>query len=236
MHDYILNYTGRTAEVSPFTFSYYALKNVPIVDVIIAYNCPLSGNTYVLVCHNALFVSSMTHNFIPLFILRETNIVVNEVPKSQSPDPYETTHSICFPDSEFCIALSLRSIFSYFLTRKPTREELVSTEDILVMTPQGQNWDPNSDVYALNEENIIDWEGNMIKPRHWTRIIIEYLPEIDNAMIASAIISESESETIDNTINDTRPISKLSGFNECMNFKKFLRQCACRPIKHIEHL
>ena len=60
------------------------------------------------------------------------------------------------------------------------------------MTPQGQNWDPNSDAYALNEENMIDWEGNMIKPCHRTQIIIEDLPEIDNSKIASAIISASE--------------------------------------------
>ena len=96
------------------------------------------------------------------------------------------------------------------------REELVSTEDIFVMTPQGQTWDLNSDVYALNKENMIVWEGNMIKPRHWTRIIIEDLPEIDNAIISSAIISASESKTIDNTIDDTRLISKPSNFNECM--------------------
>ena len=56
----------------------------------------------------------------------------------------------------------------------------------------------------------------MIEPRHRTRIIIEDLPEIDNAMIASAIISASESKTIDNTIDDTIHIAKPSDFNECM--------------------
>ena len=101
MHAYILNNTGRTSEVSPFTSSYETLKNVPIVDAIIAYDCPFSGKTYLLVCHNALFVSSMTHNLIPPFILREANIIVNDVPKIPSPDPDKTTHSICFPDSEF---------------------------------------------------------------------------------------------------------------------------------------
>ena len=84
------------------------------------------------------------------------------------------------------------------------------------MTPQGQNWDPNSDVYALNKENMIDWEGNMIDPRHQTRIIIEDLPEIDNAMIASAIIYASESKNIDNAIYNTRTIAKPSYFNECI--------------------
>ena len=87
MHSYILNYTGRTAEVIPFTSSYEAQKNFPIVDAIIAYHCPLSGKTYLLVFHNDLFVSSMKNNLILPFILGETNIVVNEVPKIKIPDP-----------------------------------------------------------------------------------------------------------------------------------------------------
>ena len=93
------------------------MENVPIVDAIIVYDFTFHGKTYLLVCHNALFVSSMTHNLIPPFILRETNIIVNGVLKIQSPDPDETTHSIWFPDSGFRIALSLRDIFSYFFTR-----------------------------------------------------------------------------------------------------------------------
>ena len=70
MHAYILNYTGRIAEVIPFTSSYDALKNAPIVDAIIAYDYLFSGKTYMLVYHNALYVSSMTHNLILRFILR----------------------------------------------------------------------------------------------------------------------------------------------------------------------
>ena len=112
MNAYILNYKDCTAEVSSFTSSYYALKNAPIIDAIIAYNCLFSGKTYLMVYHNYLFVSLMTHNLISPFILIEANNFVNDVPKIQSPDPDETTHSIWFPDSEFRITLSLRGIFS----------------------------------------------------------------------------------------------------------------------------
>ena len=99
MQSYILNYAGRTDEVRLFTLSYDALKNVPIVDAIILYNCPFSGKIYLLVFHNSLFVSLMTHNLIPPFIFREANIFVNNVPKIYSPDLDETTHYIWFPDS-----------------------------------------------------------------------------------------------------------------------------------------
>ena len=168
IHAYIIYYTGRTAEVSPFTSSYYALKNVPILDAIIVYKFPLSVKTHLLVYHNSLFFSLMTHNLISLFILREANIVVNDVPKIYIPDPGDKTHSIWFPDSKFSIASSLQGIFSYLLTCKPKIKELVFSEDVLVMTPQIQSCNPNSDVYAQNEENMIDWEGNMIKLHHWT--------------------------------------------------------------------
>ena len=94
----------------------------------------------------------MTHNLIPPFILREANIVVNDVPKIRSPDPDDTTHYIWFPDTNFLYYFIFVRIFSYILTHKPTIEELVSSEDVMVMTPQSQNWDPNYDVYAQNKE------------------------------------------------------------------------------------
>ena len=56
---YMINYSGKTAEVSLFTLSYDALKNVPLVDAIIAYDCQYSGKTYLLVLTNALLINTM---------------------------------------------------------------------------------------------------------------------------------------------------------------------------------
>ena len=109
-----------------------------------------------LVCHNALYVSSMTHNLIPPFIMRKANLIVDDILKIQVTDPDGTDHSIWFADTEFRITLSLRGIFSYFPTRKPTRSELEVVDDVLVLTPQGQTWDPHSVVYESNGENMID--------------------------------------------------------------------------------
>ena len=197
---FIINNTGKTAEVSPFTSSYDALKNVPIVDAIIAFDCPITNKAYLLVCHNALYVSSMIHNLIPPFIMREANLVVNDIPKIQVDNPDETDHSIWFADAEFRITLSLQGIFSYFPSRKPTQSELEAVEDVLVLTPQGQTWDPHSTVYEDNEENMVDWEGNMIESRHRTRIIVDELSNANDAMVASIMISKIESKIIDDNI------------------------------------
>ena len=84
------------------------------------------------------------------------------------------------------------------------------------MTPQIQNWDTNYDVYVQNEKNMIDWECNMIEPLHWTQIMIEDLPEVDDAIIFSDVISASKSILIDNTIETNKTIAKPPDFDECM--------------------
>ena len=55
-HAYILNTSGRTAQVSLFTHEYEALKEVPIVDAAVAYDCPYTNNMYILVFQNTLSV------------------------------------------------------------------------------------------------------------------------------------------------------------------------------------
>lgn len=80
-HADILNTSGRTAQVSPFTPDYEALKEVPIVDALDAYDCPYTNKLYILVFHNALSILSMNHNWTPLFIPREAGLHVNDTPK-----------------------------------------------------------------------------------------------------------------------------------------------------------
>jgi len=49
--------------------------------------------------------------------------------------------------------------FSYFVSRRPKNAELEEC-NVLLMTPGGPR-NSHSDVYARNEENMMDWEGNM---------------------------------------------------------------------------
>ena len=51
----ILNDTGRTASVNPFTLVYEAL-NIKIVDAAVTYTCPYVNKTYLLVIKNVLYV------------------------------------------------------------------------------------------------------------------------------------------------------------------------------------
>ena len=77
----IINDTGRRAEVSPFTPDYDSLHSVPIADAAIRYDCPFSGDTFLLIVRNALSVPAMDHNLIPSFIIREAGVDIRCTPK-----------------------------------------------------------------------------------------------------------------------------------------------------------
>ena len=56
-HAYILNSSGRIAQVSPFSPEYQSLKEVPVIDAAVAYDFPITDKSLILVFHNALSVS-----------------------------------------------------------------------------------------------------------------------------------------------------------------------------------
>jgi hypothetical protein len=69
-----------------------------------------------------------------------------------------------------------------------------------LISPDG-NWNPQTDVYARNEENMLAHLGNITEPRHRPWILLADI-ESDDAMIASYGISSTESERIDQILED----------------------------------
>ena len=55
-HAYIFETSGRTCNVKPFSSDLGMATNVPIVDGAIAYECPYSRITYILIVRNALYI------------------------------------------------------------------------------------------------------------------------------------------------------------------------------------
>ena len=103
---YILNQMNRTAQVNPFSPEYESMKDVPIVDAALAYNCPYTAKTYILIIHNALSIPSMNHNLNAPFIMREAGLIINDIPKIHVKEQTTKDHSIWFPSDEVRIPLS----------------------------------------------------------------------------------------------------------------------------------
>ena len=194
---YVLQDTQRKANVSAFSPNYETLE-LPIVDAALAYYSPYDGKDYILVVRNALYVPSLEHNLIPPFIMREAGLEVRDIPKIHVSDPTEEDHSIGFPGHDFRIPLSLWGVFSCFLMTAPTLQQIEECDDVYLLTPNGR-WDPNSDVYAKNESNMLDWEGNIINKKDRVQILLDEVQD-SKAMVIAASISKVEATAIDNNL------------------------------------
>ena len=62
-------HTGRTAKMRAFSDEVEELDSVPMVDAALAYDCPKTLNTYLLIVKNDLHILPMKHNLIPPFIM-----------------------------------------------------------------------------------------------------------------------------------------------------------------------
>ena len=74
--------------------------------------------------------------------------------------------------------------------------ELSETEDTLLLTPDDKR-DPHNRAYAENEDNMMDWKGDLIEGKARPKIILSSIEE-DDAMVSSAQISQAETEFMDN--------------------------------------
>jgi transposase InsO family protein len=90
--------------------------------------------------------------------------------------------------------MSLWGVFSYFQTSRPTELEMTEAEEVYMLTPS--RWDPHQSSYATNEENMLDWEGNMIEKKERQQLLLSDIEE-NPAMAASVTIGSTEAGNID---------------------------------------
>ena len=155
----------------------------------------------------------MTHNLLPPFMLREAGIKINEVPKIHVTSPSEEHHAIIFQETNFRIPLTLHGTFSYFPTSKPTTQELEEPEDVYVLTPT--TWNPHSDAYVINEESMLDWEGNMKHERdHEKRVVLEDIPSDDTMILSLALCQKEQMAVSSYFVDQDEDINAAYGFED----------------------
>ena len=191
-HAFIVGESTKSISVSPFTPDYEPIT-VPVVNAVIQYDHPYNGQQYHLLFRNALYVPSMQHNLIPPFILREAGFQINDVPRIHLDDPSNDDHALHL-DDDARIPLQLHGIFSYFPTSKPDHSSLQAPENLYLLTPE--HWNPHSPHFAINEDAMLDWEGNIKEPRDRPRYLVDELPD-DDVMAAALTTSPSEEQELD---------------------------------------
>ena len=79
----ITHYSQRTCSVQAFSDSYSPINNIPSVQGATAYDCPDTGQTYILVINEGLyFGTSMSHSLINPNQLRHFGTIVQDNPYS----------------------------------------------------------------------------------------------------------------------------------------------------------
>ena len=76
--------SGKSANVDPFSEQLGKIKDVPIVDCVIAHDCQYTGLTHYLAMYNVLYIPSMKENLIPPFVVRRQGNIVNDIPQDSS--------------------------------------------------------------------------------------------------------------------------------------------------------
>ena len=117
----VLSYTGKECNVIPYRDDYESVNNVPIANVATAWQCPKTGETYILVFHETLWMGdTMNHSLINPNQLRYFGVHVQDDPTSVRP------LSIITENGDFAMEMQRKGTIISFNTHTPTQLELES--------------------------------------------------------------------------------------------------------------
>ena len=75
---------GKTCDALPFDPSIGTSTSVLVVNTALAYDCPFTHTTYILIARNVMYLKTLKHNLIAPFIMREAGVIVDDKPKIHS--------------------------------------------------------------------------------------------------------------------------------------------------------
>ena len=97
------------------------------------------------------------------------------IPKIHCDKPTIEDHSIYEKKTKLWIPLQLDGIFSYFPTRALTLDEMQNCDQIehIFLSPDSKTWDPSSESYSINEDQLVENGGEMVYPEPRARTVFD---------------------------------------------------------------
>jgi Reverse transcriptase (RNA-dependent DNA polymerase) len=147
----ILRYTSRECDVAPYSDSYEPIRNVPIVTGATAITSATTGETIILVYHEAIWMGSqLDHSLLNPNQMRHHGIIVQDNPYA------DVGLQLTANADDFAIPLQSDGTVIYFNSRTPTAHELESC--VHVTLSSAAPWNPR-DVQFPQAEHHVE-EGN----------------------------------------------------------------------------
>ena len=132
----ILHYTGRICDVYPYTDSYEGITGVQIVTGATAWTCPETGETFILVIPEALWMpEKMSHSLVNPNQLRAYGSRVQD-------NPFDGRMTLSDPEENLTVPMHLEGTNIVFSTRTPSQFELDNCQHIQLASHH--EWDPSS--------------------------------------------------------------------------------------------
>lgn len=119
---YLLSETYHSVEVTGFLDTLGTVREVRVATVAVAYDCPVSMETFILVFNEALLIPGLRNHLLCPFQLRHNSIIVNECPLQFMDPTQRSSYSHAITTDKLHIPLLLDGIVSHFLVRKPTED------------------------------------------------------------------------------------------------------------------
>jgi len=182
-----------------------SIPNVPIVHAATAWQSNETGQTYILVFHEALWMGhSLEHSLINPNQLQHYGTKVQDDPTSLHP------LSIITEENDFCMPLYMDGTIVYADTHSPSDKELESCPHIIMSSPHP--WNPHTVKFPTCERTLEDEVGGLrfiselnVTPSH---LPLEDNESIFNLDLMSRRISGMR---VFNYDNDNLPPSTDSG-------------------------
>ena len=99
---------------------------------------------------------------------------MSNIPKINCDKPTIEDQSIYY-EKTLQIPLQLDGIISYFPTRALTLDEMQNCDQIehIFLSPDTETWDPYSESYSKNEDQLVDADGKMVYPTPGARTFFD---------------------------------------------------------------
>ncbi len=196
----ILQYTGQECDVSPYSDDYDSIKNVPIVNAATAWQSTITGQTFILVFNEALWMGdTLPHTLINPNQLRHYGVRVQDDPTSTEP------LSIITEDNEFCMELTMKGTIVCAHTHTPSDAELNQCPKIVLSSDHA--WNPQKVSFPKCNKTLEEVVGGS---RFVSTINIDYkewLDQEDNCIFDMNSINRRIS-SMKKLTQDTEPTLK----------------------------
>jgi hypothetical protein len=148
----VIELTGETVNVYPFSDDLPAMEKVPIASTLTIWESATTGEVWGLVLHEALYFGDrLKGSLLCPNQIRAAGNQVHDVPVQFDA---KSRHSIVVP-GKLELPMALHGVISHLSTRKPTKDEISRYQEGLLQSvelTENTPWEPYSTKFAETEE------------------------------------------------------------------------------------